>query len=90
MIGAAGPMANKDRETQAPGPAGHRRGGDRRRRKWLLNHFIAYLAVLVVAVPVNFLTTPEQPWFLLILVGWGAPLAVHTAWAMGLFDRRGG
>lgn len=90
MIGAAGPMANPDREPGASGPPRRGRGGDRRRRKWLLNHFIAYLAVLVVAVPVNFLTTPEQPWFLLILVGWGAPLAVHTAWAMGLFDRRGG
>jgi hypothetical protein len=54
----------------------------------LLNHFIAYFAVLVVAVPVNYLTAPENPWFLLIMVGWGAPLAVHTAWAMGLFDRR--
>ena len=57
----------------------------RRRRSGLLNHMIAYLAVMVVLVPVNALTSPENPWFLLPMVAWGAPLALHTAWAMGLF-----
>lgn len=57
----------------------------RRRRRGLLNHMIAYFAVMVVLVPVNALTTPERPWFLLPMVAWGAPLAVHTAWVMGLF-----
>ena len=75
-------------------PTGESRRGGRgqgeRRRRGLLNHLIAYLAVLVVVVPVNYLTAPDRPWFLLLMVGWGAPLAVHTAWAMGLFgDRKG-
>jgi hypothetical protein len=78
-----------------PGPDRERDDAERRRRlrrrrDRLLNHFVAYFAVLVVAVPANFLTTPDRPWFLLIMVGWGAPLAVHTAWVLGLFDRGSG
>lgn len=61
----------------------------RRRRSGLLNHLILFFAVMVVLVPVNFLTTPDYPWFVFPLVIWFAPLAVHVAWAMGLFDRRG-
>jgi len=57
----------------------------RRRRKGLLNHLIAYFAAMVVLVPVNVLTTPETPWFLFVMVAWGAPLAVHVAWVMELF-----
>ncbi|HYE52591.1 MAG TPA: 2TM domain-containing protein [Azospirillaceae bacterium] len=59
-----------------------------RRRSGLLNHFLAYFAVAVVLVPVNFLTTPDRPWFYIPLVLWMAPLAVHVAWAMGLFGRK--
>ena len=59
----------------------------RRRRSGLLNHLIAYFAVMVVVTPINAWLDPQTPWFLLPAVGWGAPLAVHVAWAMGLFDR---
>ncbi len=52
-------------------------------------HMIGYGAVMIVLVIVNYLTTPETPWFVLPLVGWGAPLAVHAAIAMELFGRRG-
>jgi len=45
-----------------------------------------YIVVMTVIVPVNLLTTPENPWFVLPLVGWGTPLAFHAAWAMGLLD----
>src|SRR5512143_1984757 len=57
----------------------------RRRRQGFLNHLIAYFAVMIVLVPVNVLITPEQPWFLLPMVGWMAPLAIHAAWVMELF-----
>ena len=60
-----------------------------RRRRGLLNHLIAYFAVMVVLVPVNALVTPAAPWFLLPMVAWGAPLAVHAAWAMELFGAKG-
>lgn len=61
---------------------------DRRRRSSLLNHFIAFFGVAVVLVPLNFVLTPDNVWFFYPLVAWGAPLAVHTAYAMGLFDNR--
>jgi 2TM domain-containing protein len=54
-------------------------------------HLIGYFAVLVVLVPINVLTTPENPWFVLPMVGWSAFLAIHAAYAMNLFGRlRGG
>ena len=83
----ATPPPSVDRDRADRDPADGRRR-DARRRRGLLNHLIAYLVVMVVAVPVNAMTMPDQPWFLLLMVGWGAPLAVHTAWAMGLFGRR--
>ncbi len=61
---------------------------DRRRLRGFGNHLVAYFLAMVILVPVNFLTTPDHPWFLFPLVAWGAPLAVHAAWAMGLFGRR--
>jgi len=48
-------------------------------------HLIVYFGTMVVVVPVNFYLTPENPWFLLPLIGWGSVLGVHAAYAMGLF-----
>ncbi len=53
-------------------------------------HLLAYAAAMVVLVVVHVIVQPEQPWFVLLLVGWGAPLAVHCAWVMGLFGGRNG
>ncbi len=61
----------------------------KRRRSLLLNHFVAYMAAAVILVPLNFVTTPDRPWFFIPLVLWLAPLAVHVAWAMGLFGSGG-
>jgi len=58
----------------------------KRRRSALLNHFIAYFAVMVLLVPINFATAPDHAWFVFPLVLWFAPLAVHVAYAMGLLD----
>jgi len=49
-------------------------------------HLLAYMVVMTVLIPVNLLMTPENPWFVFPLVAWGAPLAIHVAWAMGLLD----
>lgn len=49
-------------------------------------HLVAYFLVMTMIVPVNLLVTPETPWFVWPMVGWGGILAIHTAWAMGLFD----
>ena len=64
------------------------RAAQRRRRSHLLNHLIAYFAVMVILVPINAHTTPEEPWFLIPMVVWGAPLALHVAWVMDLFGNR--
>ena len=49
-------------------------------------HLMGYIVVMTVLIPVNLLTMPENPWFVFPLVAWGAPLAIHVAWAMGLLD----
>ena len=63
----------------------HNQSSERRLRGFKL-HLFAYFAVMTVLVPVNLLTTPDQPWFVWPMVGWGAILGIHTAWTMGLFD----
>lgn len=60
----------------------------RRRRSRLVNHLLAYMGAAVILVPVNFILTPDRVWFFYPLVAWMAPLALHTAHAMGLFDQR--
>ena len=57
-----------------------------RRLKGLKVHFGLYFALVMVLAAANMLTTPETPWFVWPMVGWGGVLAIHTAWAMGLFD----
>ena len=51
-------------------------------------HLIGYFAVMAVLVVVNLATGPAHVWFVWPMVGWGGVLAIHTAYAMGLF--RGG
>lgn len=59
----------------------------RRRLRGFLNHLIGYLVVMVALVAVNFAFTPETPWFVWPMVGWGGVLAIHVAYVMGLFGR---
>lgn len=58
----------------------------RRRLRGFGWHLIGYFAAMLVIVPVNLILSPDFAWFLLPLVGWGAVLAIHVAYAMGLFD----
>ena len=75
---------NPDR---SPGRPARPSAGDpaRRRLRGFITHLIGYFAVMAVIVPVNFILTPENPWFVWPMVGWGAVLAVHVAYVMGLF-----
>ncbi len=61
---------------------------DRARLRAFGWHLIGYFAVMIVLVAVNFVLTPDDPWFVFPMVGWGAVLAVHAAYAMELFSRR--
>ena len=58
----------------------------RRRLKGFGYHLAAYFLVMVIVVPANLLLTPDRPWFVWPMVGWGPILAIHAAWVMGLFD----
>ena len=81
-------MADTSPETPPPDAGPDPADAARRRRlRGFLNHLIAYFAVMVVLVPVNAVLDPGTPWFALPLVAWGAPLAIHAAYAMGLIGR---
>ncbi|HAA93094.1 MAG TPA: hypothetical protein DCS82_09940 [Rhodospirillaceae bacterium] len=58
----------------------------RKRLRQFIWHLALYGAAMAVLVPVNILTGPENPWFLLPMVGWGGILALHVAYVMGLFE----
>lgn len=57
----------------------------RRRLRGFRYHLAGYVLVMTILVPANLMTTPENPWFVWPMVGWGGVLAVHTAWVMELF-----
>lgn len=57
----------------------------RRRLRGFIIHLMVYFAAMLLLAPLNMVLS-DRPWFLLPLVGWGAPLALHAAWAMGLLD----
>ncbi len=58
----------------------------RRRRRGFGIHLVAYFAVMAVLIGAGVFFSPENPWLLVPVVAWGAVLAVHAAYAMGLFD----
>ncbi len=60
-------------------------GDPRRRLRGFGIHLVVYFAVMAGLVTINLLTAPENPWFVWPGVGWGGVLAVHAAYAMGLF-----
>lgn len=58
----------------------------RRRFHGFIIHLMIYFAAMAVLPLINFIFAPDNLWFLFPLVGWGAPLALHAAWAMGIFS----
>ncbi len=58
----------------------------RRRLRGFVVHLVAYFAAMAVLIGASVFFSPENPWLLVPVVGWGAVLAVHAAYAMGLFD----
>ena len=58
----------------------------RKRLRWFGIHLLVYFAAMAVLVGIKFSLAAAEPWFVLPLVAWGAPLAIHVAYAMGLLD----
>ena len=50
-------------------------------------HVIVALLAILVLIPVNFIVSRANPWWLYVLIVWMPLIGVHTAWAKGLFDR---
>ncbi|MBM3565942.1 MAG: 2TM domain-containing protein [Alphaproteobacteria bacterium] len=59
---------------------------ERRRLVGFGRHLAMYFAAMIVLVAVNMAWTPENPWFMWPMVGYGGVLAIHAAYVMGLFD----
>ena len=47
---------------------------------------MVYFIVVAACAAFNFTNSPDRLWFIFPMVAWGAPLALHAAWVMGLFD----
>ena len=58
----------------------------RKRLRWFGIHLLVYFAAMAVLVGINFSLVAAEPWFVLPLVAWGAPLAIHAAYVMGFLD----
>ena len=58
----------------------------RNRLKGFALHLLVYFITIAGCAALNYLKTPDQLWFIYPMVAWGAPLALHAAWVMGLFD----
>ena len=62
----------------------------RRRLRGFGIHIVGYFVVVVALAAINMLSNPENPWFVWPMVGWGGVLAIHAAFAMGLFGGSAG
>ncbi len=59
-----------------------------RRGRGVRLHVIVALLTLLVLIAVNALFSARYPWWLWVLIAWMPLIAAHTAWAMGLFERK--
>ena len=63
--------------------------GERVRRGQIVRkHVIVGLLTLLVLIAVNALFSSRYPWWLWVLIAWMPLIAAHTAWAMGMFERK--
>jgi len=57
----------------------------RKRLRGFAIHMAAYLVIVIGLGAINALFTPGDWWFVFPMVLWGAPLALHAAYTMGMF-----
>lgn len=58
-----------------------------RRGRTVRLHLIVALFGLLVLIAVNAIFSSRYPWWLWVLIAWMPLIALHTAWAKGLFER---
>ncbi len=80
----------KTRQHSPVGKSGGEPGEEPGRRRFRIFawHLGGYFLVVGASVLLNLATGRETPWFLILMLGWGLPLALHAAWVMGLIGRR--
>ncbi|MCM0021715.1 MAG: 2TM domain-containing protein [Tagaea sp.] len=44
-------------------------------------HAMVFLAALVVLIPLNFIVSPKNPWWMYLAFAWAPPLALHWLYA---------
>ncbi len=44
-------------------------------------HAMAFLGALIVLIPVNFIVSPGNPWWMYLAFAWALPLAGHWLYA---------
>jgi hypothetical protein len=44
-------------------------------------HAMVFLAALVVLIPLNFLLSPGNPWWMYLAFAWAVPLSAHWLYA---------
>jgi uncharacterized membrane protein YdbT with pleckstrin-like domain len=59
-----------------------------RRGQIVRKHVMIGLLTLLVLIAVNALFSSRYPWWLWVLIAWMPLVAAHTAWAMGMFERK--
>ncbi len=74
----------------APQSRQHAESDEAQRAKARLRGFRLHLAVfavvMIVVIAIGLAVDPGAAWMVLPPVAWGSVLAMHAAWAMGLFD----
>ena len=58
-----------------------------RRARFVRLHLIVALLTLMVLIAINGLFSARYPWWLWVLTAWAPLIALHTAWAKGLFAK---
>jgi Kef-type K+ transport system membrane component KefB len=43
-----------------------------------LAHLVAFVVITAIVAAINLWLTPDYPWFLWVLIGWGAVVATHA------------
>lgn len=52
-------------------------------------HLTIYVAVNIVLIIVNLSTSPEYPWFIWPLIGWGIGVFFHALWVFVRSGKKG-
>lgn len=59
-----------------------------KKMKGFANHLIAFVVVMALVVPLNTMLRPDEPWYLVLGIGWGLIIAIHLIVATGVLSKK--